>query len=503
MTNGSRPGPPTFAIHLGTSGGPISQEGLLNKLMENPPREVWPFTKEYEDVKCADDEPLNKGKVQSFKDCKAMCYDDDLCNWFAFWLKRKYCEIYETCRTRVTDRDQKINVYKIHSPCASLRGIYGNEIPKEFPPDVLKSYAEDESINFFCKCITHAWMTCGIWSLPESDIQAAIKARLDTSNPPEVLHPFQLMKMAIGGKRALPPALIYLPDKTKHPSLPKVYAEINAWDLGWCFHAFMCRAGTPDGLCPIKREPFDSGDPVYVLRGDIPKARVGFGVGCISATGFRSKLLGGSELLDDGKFKDPLGREVDGREFLTEQDYELVIIFSAEDSRLCSGFGVPYPADLVIQQQSTSSKKRRNKKKSSAGAGPSNAPPDLPEPEAAASPASASASSPMIGPSSSSPSPPFDLGPSDFLSQLPDDKEAQALLVLYSKIGISGLSPETQKPPDEEHVSKSSISNSHVTLFAYLFVLASWAVWKMALHGKRAENVYLEFDASTPSHFHI
>ena len=107
--------------------------------------------------------------------------------------------------------------------------------------------------------------------IPGSEDEALVKARLNPAQEKDKLKPFIIMPAALFGKRVLPQVTLYLPDKEN--KLPRVQAEMQIWPLGHCFHTYMCRYGNDGGVCPITKMPFETGDSVYVLRGDVERAR--------------------------------------------------------------------------------------------------------------------------------------------------------------------------------------------------------------------------------------
>merc|ERR1719483_2799 len=68
--------------------------------------------------------------------------------------------------------------------------------------------------------------------------------------------------------------------------------------------------GTPHGVCPITKEPFVAGDPVYILKSDQVDARNGIPIPCISVPALWARSMS-EYALREGGFVDPLFREKD------------------------------------------------------------------------------------------------------------------------------------------------------------------------------------------------
>ena len=102
--------------------------------------------------------------------------------------------------------------------------------------------------------------------------------------------------------------------------------------------------GTPYGVCPITKEIFIAGDPVYILKSDQDDSRNGlpvifsylrsdhfhfiekkFEIPCISVPALWARSMSEYSLREGG-FVDPLNRDSDKLR-LIQQDYSIAFIF--------------------------------------------------------------------------------------------------------------------------------------------------------------------------------
>jgi len=298
------------------------------------------FEKAYDDVRC-DDPPLTTSKAASFvkfnfQVCKEKCLGDPRCRWFAYWTKKKYCETYATCTSRSPDAGNSIFLYQRLNECETERGVHGQGrypqlIAAAFPKGIIRISGPKQ--NLHCKCATPAWMFCGILVEGGSEEEAVVRAKLNRNDLKNMLpfHPVTgvLQNSMLASDEDSP--IVFTPSGgSKHD---KIHAEIEVLDSGNCLSLEQCMEGTPHGVCPITKEPFVAGDPVYILKSDQVDARNGIPIPCISVPALWARSMS-EYALREGGFVDPLFREKDKLR-LIQQDYSIAFVFDHE--QLSSG----------------------------------------------------------------------------------------------------------------------------------------------------------------------
>jgi len=126
-----------------------------------------------------------------------------------------------------------------------------------------------------------------------------------------------------------------------------------------CFHVRQCIEGTKDGVDPINKRNFQSGEPVYILRENIGFVRHKRPVECVPVDSMRQYIhdLGMKQIFFQG-FPDPLKRvpmDQDGqsKHLLTLEDYMIFFIF--DDAALATGICPPATEEYPRIQQASSS----------------------------------------------------------------------------------------------------------------------------------------------------
>jgi len=313
---------------------------------------IW-FDKIYDDVRC-DDKPLSKGVIRDslnpFGDCRQLCIDDNYCVFFAFWRKRNYCETYATCTSQSPDGKAAISVYQRLTECEAeiKHGVKGyvRTMSSSFPDDMVRWNPPNK--NFHCQCTTRSWMICVIFISPETPEDKAVRTKLNRQNIPG-MKPFFVQPTLIDPSKA--PICF---DDTAGTGHTKVHAELELAEPSFCIHISFCEGATQDAVCPVRQTPFESGDPVYILRSDKEVIESGKAVKCVSVPGLRQCSMTESSI-QNGGFPDPWGRE-EGKLFLAKRDYYMYWIFddAAHESGICNR------PEFMIQK---SSKKKKKKKK--------------------------------------------------------------------------------------------------------------------------------------------
>jgi len=317
------------------------------------------FRSIYENVRC-DDPKLTKGLSKGLADCKARCNPHEECNFFAYWTKRKWCETYEKCTSTSADKGNDITVYKRSTECDVVMDEYLSNIAAQFPEGIIRTHGHNRNIH--CKCLTRTWMFCTIFVEKDSEEEGVIARRLFR----EDLEPFQVL---VTVDNQTPGPLVYIrPQPLPIPSIGRhasSTAEIKVAYPVRCIDLDLCNRGTPAneawgspaGFCPIEKEPFKSGDPVYILNDDIQTLMQGEPIACISMTGLRIY----SAMSTDGGIIDPWYRQEERRVHM-KRDYTIFYAFSKDelDEGVCG--------TKVVTLQA---KKPRRKKKGKSAAGPS------------------------------------------------------------------------------------------------------------------------------------
>jgi len=324
-----------------------------------------PFERLHDDVYCKDggtNRLFARTNIQ-MKDCKAECSDNDACKYFAFWIKSKKCEGYETCEIQASDGKNKIAVYVKVSPCEMLLPSYVDSMVTQFKPHTLRPlhlpFEWQKSLvprsaypnpNFFCKCIGTIWMICPIFLPNSGEDFDAVGLKLDVTDL-EKMKPFFLLNTDLnqyGGESAF---LAFLEPP------PRTIAEIEIIDhlmygneeVAGCIQMHQCAEGTPNGREPITGRLFKSGDAVWILLRDYPKVQMGRPVGCISAKGIRTWVLRESSQREGG-FIDPLGR-VDPSQPLTLDEHFVMLIVFDRDALLTGICGKSFMEEASEQNQ--------------------------------------------------------------------------------------------------------------------------------------------------------
>jgi len=285
------------------------------------------FEKVHDDVYCSDKSPLATNSVANMRECKQQCWEDINCRYMAFWVKAKKCQTYQMCYSQQTDGKNRISVYKRVSPCEEKLKGYTIQIADAFEQDVIRpmyipfeweknevpksDYTSEQQPNFYCSCTGIVWMTCGLLVSRKSTEFPILNARFDPDPEGEsAMRPFQATQNRIhkyGGEAKY----IEYYDSDQYPRVtaelhPAEYVLHESFTLPGCVHLEQCIKGTPGGVCPVQKTPFQSGEPVYILKRDV---YYGIAVDrkstCISVPGLRSHIINGEPT---GMFRDPLER---------------------------------------------------------------------------------------------------------------------------------------------------------------------------------------------------
>lgn len=276
------------------------------------------------DVRC-DDKTHSRGKSDGIASCKKRCQQDPACKFFAYWLKTKWCETYETCTTQSPDGNKSINLYKRIDPCMSVFDEYLKNIPAEFPRNAVRT--KPPSPNMYCSCINGVWMLCVIFVEEGSTEEKIVKARLDPSQDMERLFPFMQVDSSIIsiGQDIKPICYTELPDV----GYPKVMTEMEIMNIDRCLHLNICTKGTPGGACPVTKEVFKSGDAVFILNSDQERATRGVPVPCISLPGLQRWNLMNKNRGNQGTGFPDIFQRAEG--LLNRDGYTFNIIFDDDD----------------------------------------------------------------------------------------------------------------------------------------------------------------------------
>jgi len=325
-----------------------SQQGPVYVAKPNPSP---PFQLRYENVRCMDEDNrvtkkrLSKGKSKGATDCQSRCTTDEQCNFYAFWKIKKYCETYQSCFFTAPDGNNIITVYKKLNECDLMFRKYQVDIAKEFNFDTV--HFEGPRRNMACTCTTVRWMTCAIFiSDKETTVESAtVRMRLDPSRGADMLAPFEVVGSSSGGVHN---NIVYV--DRKQPILidvdgsrrPPFGAEMHILEYNRCLNVDLCLEGTPgvptwdtkQGFCPMLKEPFRSGDPVYILKSQIEDAESGKPIRCMSSSGIRTWSI----LHNGNPFQDPFLIAPPNATFLLVRDFELYWLFDSAtlESGICS-----------------------------------------------------------------------------------------------------------------------------------------------------------------------
>jgi len=327
-----------------------------------------PFEKVHEDVYCNDGAPFQppffSGNVKTVRDCKLKCINDPRCAYMAYWLKTKKCETYFTCFSQTRDGNNKILVFKRVSICEQERDKYYNLMAKEFPRNFIRPLympfeweknagprSNHRQPNIHCKCTGMSWLTCGIFATEETPEFELFNDRFDP-NYKEKMKPFFVLSNGLskyGGEKK------FLAFAEQKQGLT-LFAELQLFEFvpngrtktfrqsnPGCIHMRQCVDGTPGGICPVQARPFESGEPVYIMRHDSKFVGTTQRLVCISVKGLRSHLME-EECLKDGGFRDPLGRQPmtqDGPVDILTIDEFYYMFFLFDDAAMGTGICSP------------------------------------------------------------------------------------------------------------------------------------------------------------------
>jgi len=339
-----------------------------------------PFEKIHDDVYCADqppnfEPPLSTTKVLNMGECKLKCIENVQCQYMAYWVKTHKCEIYFTCFTQVPDGKNRISVYKRVSPCEQRRDLYYEGMAKHFAKDVLRPLfmpfewqtsmvprSEYPNPNMICKCTGIVWMICSIFLIAKTEEFDIVNDRFDPSDL-DKLKPFTVIENALHKYGGEPMLITY----TERRGLPRVRAEMtlpeftiagNLQRVG-CVHVDQCTLGTPGNKCPVEKRPFESGEPVYILKNDVLHGEdFNRPLVCVTARGLRSWMMKTETAIE--MFLDPLMRTVSTelepevvhkkRFFKIPEDYVLFWTFddAALETGICGKVGENTPGRPVV-----------------------------------------------------------------------------------------------------------------------------------------------------------
>jgi len=179
--------------------------------------------------------------------------------------------------------------------------------------------------------------------------------RLDRSQSDKTLSPFYT---AYSDEPGRPNA----PMMFSHEKDAKVFAEIEPLPFHRCGSVEMCVKGTPGGECPVSwvvSNKFESGQAVFVIKGDEEKVAERIPIPCISAVGIRVLAsIHGQDTVSQHREvsinKDPWGREA-GRDLIVGVDYVMIFIFDDEGLRtgICGDDSYPPALDSPADADTT------------------------------------------------------------------------------------------------------------------------------------------------------
>lgn len=325
---------------------------------------AFSFEKHEDDRKCIDAPPIQQSPG-SFTECKTMCLKEIRCKFMMWYSRRRWCETYASCEKTVPEN--KVAIWKVISPCDKAVPRYHELIPQHIPPiGIVRGTPPNQNIH--CACQTFAWMYCAIF-FSEGAEQDAIFAKFGDKTDEEKLKPFFTM---VSLMRPNQKPICFLAEPLG--GFPPVYAEVDNWPRGKCFNVQQCIDGTPNGVCPIMKRPFSSGNAVYIKRIDEDKALHGNPVPCISMTGLRADLTHETSIANGG-IRDPLNPSNDI--LMTEDMFDIYFVFN--DAQMTKGACLPVLAGADNSPASSasspaletgpmaSSSRRRGGKKSKKG----------------------------------------------------------------------------------------------------------------------------------------
>jgi len=275
---------------------------------------------------------LWSGPTQGFRECKIACTDSKLCAFFAYWFKRNRCELYEACfsfsdeeaitPSQLSPRKLKdVKVFRRLSECDSEidhnRGRYIKKICAAFPDDIVRYKAPNQ--NLHCDCVTGRWAVCAIFVDEDSLQEHLISSILSPPRQPFAFNPLQTRDEA-SIMFGIPPVGTPLAEA-------RVFSQMELLHKDRCLHITLCTDSHP--VCPITGKPFLPGEPVMILKADVPKTKMRKPVPCISMSGMMHismTLNPFTELVYFTSFKDPHGR-FPAKVMDHKRDYDLFFIF--------------------------------------------------------------------------------------------------------------------------------------------------------------------------------
>jgi len=289
---------------------------------------------------------ISSGQVRGgFFECKQNCMLEKICAFFALW-KRGKCELYSSC-FRTTDMEyqqpeaspkspKKIvenKVYKRLSECDvevnHSKGRYSKSIAQAFPDNLVRNLPPRQ--NLHCFCITGRWAVCAIFVVEDSEEEALVHSIIagPTPRPPFMMNPMMSPDDA--------PVIFALPPEDSPE--PRVYAEVYAMNFDRCLHLTMCTDGGMD-ICPLMKTPYQSGEPVVLLKSDAARVNQKQPVLCISLSGIMQISMSihpQTNLVVFNEFRDPLNRNPEKRMHF-KTDYDVYFLFDDKDYQkgLCS-----------------------------------------------------------------------------------------------------------------------------------------------------------------------
>merc|ERR550534_2895300 len=151
-------------------------------------------------------------------------------------------------------------------------------------------------------------MMCGIFVRPGTPEETIVTQKLNLANPAG-MKPFYEFNFGDGGSSKI------CLDEKDGMGFPRVIAEIRIVPSDQCVPLSQCISGTPNGICPVRRIPFESGDPVYFVTRDLPNLLAGNPITCVTASGLQTMYQQADEVLREGR----------------DQDYLMIWVFNDED----------------------------------------------------------------------------------------------------------------------------------------------------------------------------
>jgi len=376
--------------------------------------------------------------------CKEICVKAPECAFYAYWTRKKKCETYVSCENKKSDgSNTPVWLFKRLAECeielGHQTGRYPTLIANAFPEGVIS--LEPPNRNMFCLCINRAFMICAIFTEFGSEIDKAVKSKLNIRDQVNML-PFRILKMP---NEEMPPKVMFDIDDP-HASA-KTFAEIEVLPAEKCLHVNACNEGTPGGVCPVTNLPFNSGEAVYVYFKDEEDADAGRPITCLSLPETRQMTMANK----DGLVWDPLERG-DGKQLLIGRD--LLVYFVFDDAELANMSICQKRMSTATAKTSSKSKKKKKKKRKPKDEGEPSAAGELHDPQSSdfgsPDPVETSGSTENQPLSPSAPNP-FSIPSTSWPKGSKSSVDTTANAMSFSIADTTRASEQRLLPPEKEH----------------------------------------------------